>query len=110
MTVTWWIPSRGHDYFVPFFFLGFWFLGITLPLLAQTETGQAASRGLPWSRFLSWLKMVDFYTEAEERASFMQLSHSILLPRALVQYITVAIGMCEKIVNSPSSITCLISY
>lgn len=22
MTVTWWIPSRGHDYFVPFFFFG----------------------------------------------------------------------------------------
>lgn len=34
------------------------------------------------------------YTEAEGRASFMQLSHSILRSRALVQYITVAIGMC----------------
>lgn len=44
VTVTWWIPSRGHDYFVPFFFffLGFGFQ--TSFFLSQHKPRRAKQR------------------------------------------------------------------
>lgn len=69
-----------------FFVCLFGFLYIILPLLAQTKTGQY------WLFFLA--EDAPFLCGDKERASFMQLSLSILCSCALVQYITVAIGMC----------------
>lgn len=69
-----------------FFVCLFGFLYIILPLLAQTKTGQDGLFSLP--------EDAPFVCGDKERALFMQLSLSILCSCALVQYITVAIGMC----------------